>query len=526
MTTTSRSVPARPQLTVAMIVRNEIDVIGASLASIQSIADEVVVVDTGSSDCTGEVARQMGARVVYAPWSDDFSAARNRCLELANGQWILWVEAGERLDPATAPALRHFVTHQAAANRAYLITVEMPAKGPDGLVEQSLQLRLAPRRHELRYEGRVRETMRPSIDAAGVQVEVAPGRLIRDPRENDLQYKSLCATRDRELARLEAEEQGGYSPRLWLAQGDADLAEEKRDAARSSYLQAIAASPKGSTMMLEAYYGLLATLEGGDHPALQLSAAVEALETFPLDGQLLIAMGHYLQANQRMDLAMRAFELAVRHGQVDLETWHLRDLAEVATSCYALALQVQGQDDDAYQALQDGLRHNQDSTRIRNHLIDLLVKRGETEEAVQLAAQLPMTPAQRAALADAIRGAGLAQAGRSTQALGYLQSALVQGCKHPICFRWLLLTLSSQGRAAAAETVARRWLQIEPENAEARAFLAAATQTSHDTSHPLPPRVPLLLRQPGRLYRIDPPETFVALPTMWPIITQATASRH
>jgi hypothetical protein len=68
--------------------------------------DEIVVVDTGSTDATRDVARAHGAVVVDYPWSDDFAAARNAALDVARGDWILSLDADEELPARTAAQLR------------------------------------------------------------------------------------------------------------------------------------------------------------------------------------------------------------------------------------------------------------------------------------------------------------------------------------------------------------------------------------------------------------------------------------
>ena len=72
----------RPLLSAALIVRNEEHHLGDCLASIRDLADEVVIVDTGSTDGTVALAERMGATVHHHAWHDDFAAARNVALVL------------------------------------------------------------------------------------------------------------------------------------------------------------------------------------------------------------------------------------------------------------------------------------------------------------------------------------------------------------------------------------------------------------------------------------------------------------
>lgn len=80
-----------------MIVKNEERVLSRCLASARALVDEIIVVDTGSTDRTIEIAESFGARVFYAPWENDFSKARNVSLKHATKDWILVLDADEEL---------------------------------------------------------------------------------------------------------------------------------------------------------------------------------------------------------------------------------------------------------------------------------------------------------------------------------------------------------------------------------------------------------------------------------------------
>lgn len=88
----------KPLISLCMIVRNEADTLARCLTSIHGVADELIIVDTGSTDSTLSIARSFGARIVSYPWTGDFAAARNAGLEQARGTWILVLDADEELD--------------------------------------------------------------------------------------------------------------------------------------------------------------------------------------------------------------------------------------------------------------------------------------------------------------------------------------------------------------------------------------------------------------------------------------------
>ncbi|MCM3628003.1 glycosyltransferase [Paenibacillus glycanilyticus] len=108
-------------LGVHIIVRNEEDMLAECLDSIRGIADELIVVDTGSTDETEDIALRYGARVIKAEWKDDFSSARNLALEHARTIWVLVLDADERLK-GDAQSLRREL--RKAASSAYRLRME------------------------------------------------------------------------------------------------------------------------------------------------------------------------------------------------------------------------------------------------------------------------------------------------------------------------------------------------------------------------------------------------------------------
>ncbi|MEW5796554.1 MAG: tetratricopeptide repeat protein [Candidatus Zixiibacteriota bacterium] len=95
----------RPTISACMIVRNEEQLLAGCLESIRDWVDEIIVVDTGSTDRTIEIACQYGAKVLEQPWADDFSAHRNSSIEQATSEWVLIIDADERMTLEDVPLL-------------------------------------------------------------------------------------------------------------------------------------------------------------------------------------------------------------------------------------------------------------------------------------------------------------------------------------------------------------------------------------------------------------------------------------
>lgn len=93
----SQNLNLRPKLSLCVIVKNEAQNLPRCLESVKPYVDETIVVDTGSSDNTVEIAQSYGAKVKYFQWCDDFAAARNYAISQASGEWILMLDADEQL---------------------------------------------------------------------------------------------------------------------------------------------------------------------------------------------------------------------------------------------------------------------------------------------------------------------------------------------------------------------------------------------------------------------------------------------
>ena len=145
-----------PALSLCMIVKNEAENLGRCLRSVQGVADEVIVVDTGSTDRTVEIAEAFGARVFHHRWQSDFSLARNMGLEQATGQWILILDADEELAEEARPRVKA-VLAETAADGLQVHVRNLNAPGGILAYFDSMQLRLFRKRLDYRYEHPVHE---------------------------------------------------------------------------------------------------------------------------------------------------------------------------------------------------------------------------------------------------------------------------------------------------------------------------------------------------------------------------------
>jgi tetratricopeptide (TPR) repeat protein len=144
-------------LSVCLIVRDEERNLAQALGSVEKVVAEIVVVDTGSTDRTVEVARQHGARVHHFTWVDDFSAARNFCIQQARQPTILSLDADERLEVGSLAALEAYCKDN-AGQAGRVLRTNVDADG--GVLSVESLTRLQPNVPDLRYAGRIHEQLR------------------------------------------------------------------------------------------------------------------------------------------------------------------------------------------------------------------------------------------------------------------------------------------------------------------------------------------------------------------------------
>lgn len=114
------------RFSVSMIVKNEESCLSKCLESVRG-ADELVVVDTGSTDRTKEIAASFGAKIYDFPWIDDFAAARNESLEHCTSDWIFIIDADWTLAPGGMDKIRAAI--DGAAPDVKTISVNIVSKG-------------------------------------------------------------------------------------------------------------------------------------------------------------------------------------------------------------------------------------------------------------------------------------------------------------------------------------------------------------------------------------------------------------
>lgn len=169
--------PVEPSLSLCMIVKNEEPFLEGCLQSVRGVVDEIVIVDTGSTDQTIAIAERYGAKVVHHEWDGDFAAARNVSIQHATGDWILVLDADERLDAESLPHLKPALHRKDVAG--YALAIENRLGTDDDLtINQAVIFRMFPRRSDIYYEGIVHEQASLSAQRTGLPTHFCPLKII------------------------------------------------------------------------------------------------------------------------------------------------------------------------------------------------------------------------------------------------------------------------------------------------------------------------------------------------------------
>lgn len=150
-----------------MIVKNEEKYLKDCLASVKDVVDEIVIIDTGSTDNTLKIAENFNAKIFYYKWNNDFSSARNYALENSKGDWILYLDADERLSAESIKKLKELTLVQKEV--AYYCTIQNIDKiGNRPSIMK--YVRLFPNNKKIRFVGKIHEQIEESLIQNGFTI--------------------------------------------------------------------------------------------------------------------------------------------------------------------------------------------------------------------------------------------------------------------------------------------------------------------------------------------------------------------
>ncbi len=211
-------------LGVVMIVRNEAENLPHLFETIADVADEVVVVDTGSTDATVAVCGAWGVRVVHEKWRNDFSHARNRSIAAATAKHLLWLDGDDRLPAETRRRLCWLRDTVLPKKREQAFLMEVQSLNAAGeAFDLCVQLRIFPRLPGIRFKHAIHEEVASSLRAARVETTRLDA-VVQHLGYSDPELVREKAKRNEALLHAELEKDPtNFHARIHLAQGMAVL---------------------------------------------------------------------------------------------------------------------------------------------------------------------------------------------------------------------------------------------------------------------------------------------------------------
>jgi len=183
----TKDIDKKPVLSLCMIVKNEENCLARCLMSAIPVVDEIIIVDTGSTDRTKAIAKTFGSKIYDFEWTDDFSEARNYSLSKVTGNWILLLDADEVISARDYDRLRRIVNEKNQAQEAYRIITrnyvnppyvigwtcnsgEYPDEETGTGWYPSRKVRLFPNKEGIYFENPVHEFVETSLSQMGIEI--------------------------------------------------------------------------------------------------------------------------------------------------------------------------------------------------------------------------------------------------------------------------------------------------------------------------------------------------------------------
>ncbi len=499
--------PVEPTVSLCMIVKNEESNLADCLESVRAAVDEIIIVDTGSTDGTIAVARTFTDKVFVHPWEHDFSKSRNHSIGYATGNWILQLDADERFAPGDGAKIKPFLRGlPQETGHVFLPIINYSDTG--GVTSEFPFPRLFRNGIGIRYAGRVHNqvlvrgapthlplpihhygyALSPERLAAKFErtVTLLKEQIEQEP-QNPFHYHNLClsysmARRDREAIhwgeraiRL-CREQGITPPFLLYDHyivAASCYALEDLQRTEETCRKALAIDPDH----LDSHYLLAALHWRREDANAALSAALRYLHLYGRyrkrgvrRTQTLGTIGYKRKIQQI--LGEIYYHLGEAEKGAAILTEAVKDSGGDPTCLREIALLYQscGQLEQAERLYTEVLRTDPQDPEVLSALAVLRARTGSIDEAMDLFEQAAaLEPGRESTLLR--KGVLHLQRKEPADAEEIFRKVLVRNAEHPAAFTNLGLALEQQGREEEAEQAYERALTLKPDHPEALANL-------------------------------------------------------
>jgi len=299
-------------LSLCLICRDNARTIRPCLESIRPWVDEMVVVDTGSTDETPQIALELGARLFHFAWCDDFAAARNESLRHARGQWIFWMDSDDSISEDNGRNLRQLAYRRHGPRTlGFVMQVWCPGEERSADLTVVDHVKMFRNHPEIRFEFRLHEQVLPSIKRLGGDVEWTDISVLHSGADRTLEGRRRKYERDVRILGEELEARPEHPFVLFnlgMTHGDMDDHERAVE-----YLErCVAVSHQSDSHLRKAYALLVSSLERCRRVVEVSDACHRGLEAFPDDPELLFRSGVVAHSLGQLQDAESAYLKAIR----------------------------------------------------------------------------------------------------------------------------------------------------------------------------------------------------------------------
>lgn len=299
------------KLSFCMICRDNADTIRPCLESIRPWVDEMIVVDTGSTDATPQIALEFGARLFHFPWGDDFATARNESLRHARGEWIFWMDSDDTIPSHCGQKLRDLANgHHPATTLGYVIQVHCPGER-DGDLTVVDHVKLIRNHPQIRFEFRIHEQVLMSIRRLGGEIGWTDTYVVHSGADRSVQGRQRKCERDLRILTHELNAHPDHPFTMFnLGMTYADM--DEHETAVGYLRKCIEVSDVDESHVRKAYALLVASLGKLHSLDVAYETCLQALERFPDDVELLFRRGILAHSMGRQDEAEQSYLTAIQ----------------------------------------------------------------------------------------------------------------------------------------------------------------------------------------------------------------------
>jgi GT2 family glycosyltransferase/tetratricopeptide (TPR) repeat protein len=281
--------PITEHVSLFMIVKNEEANLPACLESVRGLFPDIVILDTGSTDRTIEVARSFGARVYECRWPDSFAAARNESMRHARGNWLFWLDADDRVDEVNRGKLQALLDSLGDEDVAYVMNCHCLSRAPGGTGTVVDHVRLFRNRPEHRWEHRIHEQILPALKRTGTAIRWSD---VTITHVGYVDAAVLARKRQRDLRLLRLEEQEMPDHPFTLFNLGMTLLDAGKPEEALPYLRRSLRDSSPSDSIVRKLYALITDCHRNlGQPKEALAACQEGQRVCPNDAELLFVEG-------------------------------------------------------------------------------------------------------------------------------------------------------------------------------------------------------------------------------------------